>query len=209
MNIDKITNNTGGCGRQADLVSYLYDEVTGNERAAFERHLELCQSCHTDLNSFQCVRENLSAWEVGFSPHTEIAIPHRGSRMLREWVYFFPAWARGAALTSAAISLLLIALTFATGRINLNSNPGGENLTHQQVEAMINDAVAAERTRLEQTYNQQVAGLRDQLNAEHEAKLKVFKTGLEAEIRRANRQRQSIRSFFAMDDLADPLGDGR
>ncbi|MCI0665282.1 MAG: zf-HC2 domain-containing protein [Acidobacteria bacterium] len=211
MNIDKMTNNTGGCGRQADLVSYLYDEVNANERAAFEHHLEVCQSCRTELTAFQRVRENLSAWEVGFSPQTEIAIPQSGTRLLREWVFSFPAWARGAALTSAAISLLLIAFTFATGRIGLNSNAGGENraMTQAQVEALIKDAVAAERARLEQTYSQQLAGLRDQLNSEHDAKLKVFKAGVEAEIRRANRQRQSIRSFFAMDDIADPLGDGR
>jgi anti-sigma factor RsiW len=202
MNIDK-----NSCGRQADLVSYLYDEMNANERDSFEQHLEICPSCRTDLNAFQRVRDNLSNWQLGFFPRTEIAIPRPKVGWVREWLFSFPAWARGAALTSAALSLLLIAITFAAGRIGLySSNPA---MTQAQIEALIKDAVAAERARMEQSYSQQLAGLKDQMNAEHEAKLKVFKAGLEAEIKRANRQQQSIRSFFAMDDSADLLGDGR
>jgi hypothetical protein len=211
MNIDNQTNHTVSCGRQEDLISYLYDEVSVKERLSFEDHLKICQSCRAELISFQRVRDHLSAWEIGFSPYTEIALPQPKIGLLREWIFSFPVWARGAALTFASLSLLLVTLSFTAGRINLDSKPARDNsgMTQAQIEALIKDAVSVERARLEQTYNQQLAGLRDQLNADHEVKFKVFKARLEAEIKQANMQQQSIRSFFAMDDSMDPLGDGR
>jgi Putative zinc-finger len=208
-------NNPAGCGRKEDLVTYLYDEANAEERASFERHLADCRSCHSELNSFVRVRNDLRAWEVGFTPRTEIILSQSGakSRMdsLREFLNLFPAWARGVALTAASLALLLFALSFGPigqrGDLDSAMNP-------EQVESLVKEAIARERERMQQDFRAQMADYREQLKTEHElqlnalyaqqaAKLEAVKT----ELKRFNRQNTSIRSFFAMDDLDDPLGD--
>jgi hypothetical protein len=85
---------------------------------------------------------------------------------------------------------------------------------------MVQNAVAGKREGMEQRFSAQLASLRDQLNADHQAqlraakaenqaRLKAIQAGMQQELRRYNRQNTSIRSFFARDDSTDPWGDGR
>jgi hypothetical protein len=214
----KNNNNPAGCGRKEDLVTYLYDEATAEERASFERHLADCRSCHSELNGFVRVRDEMRAWEVGFTPRTEIALPKSRKDSLREFLDFFPAWARGAALTAASLALLLFALSFAAAALGPIGKRGDLDsaMGPQQIESLIKEAVARERERMQQDFRAQMADYREQLKTEHElqlnalserqaAKLEAVKT----ELKRFNRQNSSIRSFFAMDDLDDPLGDNQ
>jgi hypothetical protein len=216
-------NNPAGCGRKEDLVAYLYDEANAEERASFERHLADCRSCHSELNSFVRVRDDLRAWEVGFIPRTEIILSKSGSKSrsksgmdsLREFLNLFPAWARGAALTAASLASLLFALSFAGVDINPNGRRAAA-MNQEQIESLVKEAVARERERMGQDFRAQMADYREQLKTEHElqldalyarqaAKLEAVKT----ELKRFNRQNSSIRSFFAMDDPDDSLGDLR
>jgi len=220
----KKNNNPTGCGRKEELVTYLYDEANAEERDSFELHLADCSSCRSELNSFVRVRDDLRAWEVGFTPRTEIVLQKNGqtngqkSRMnsLREFLNLFPAWARGAALTAASLALLLFALSFAGAGIGTigKSGPPDSAMNPERVESLVKEAVARERERMQQDFRAQMADYREQLKTEHElqlnalyaqqaAKLEAVKT----ELKRFNRQNSSIRSFFAMDDLDDPLGD--
>jgi hypothetical protein len=215
-----------GCGRKEDLVTYLYDEANAEERASFELHLADCSSCRSELNSFVRVRDDLGAWEVGFTPRTEILLSQSGPRSsmdsLREFLNLFPAWARGAALTAASLALLLFVLSFAGAGINhtWQTWPIGKSgspdsaMNPEQVESLVKEAVARERERMEQDFRAQLADHREQLKTEHELQLNALYAqqaarleAVKAELKRFNRQNSSIRSFFAMDDLDDPLGD--
>jgi hypothetical protein len=218
----KNNNNPAGCGRKEDLVTYLYDEATAEERASFERHLADCRSCHSELNSFVRVRDDMCAWEVGFTPRTEIVLSKSGPQSardsLRGFLNLFPAWARGAALTAASLALLLLALSFTSAGIGPIGKRGGLDsaMKPEQIESLVKEAVARERERMQQDFRAQMADYREQLKTEHElqlnalyaqqaAKLEAVKT----ELKRFNRQNSSIRAFFAMDDPDDSLGDLR
>jgi Putative zinc-finger len=214
----KNNNNPAGCGRKEDLVTYLYDEANAEERASFERHLDECRSCRSELNGFVRVRDDLSAWEVGFTPRTEIALPKSRKDSLREFLNLFPAWARGAALTAASLALLLFALSFAGAGIS----PSGKSanldsaMNPEQIESLVKEAVAREREQMQQDFRAQMADYREQLKTEHELQLKALSAqqaakleAVKTELKRFNRQNPSIRSFFAMDDPDDPLGDNQ
>ncbi|MGE0132487.1 MAG: zf-HC2 domain-containing protein [Blastocatellales bacterium] len=227
-------NAPNDCGRKEDLVAYLYDEASVAERASFKRHLDDCDSCNNDLMAFGRVRDELSAWQVGVAPRTEVTLPRSRFDVLRELIGMFPVWVRGAALAGAAAAMLLLALSIAGTRISLmksgdfainfgraeNSATGATAVSSEEIEKLVQNAVARERENIERQYSAQLASFKDQLSEEHQAKLqaasaehqerlKSVEAGLKREIQRTNRQNASIRSFFAMDDSNDPWGDVR
>jgi putative zinc finger protein len=199
------------CGRKEDLIAYLYQEANAEERASFERHLDDCHSCRDECSAFARVREDLSAWEVDYTPRTEIVLPKSRQKSLldslREFVNFFPVWARGASLTALSLSLLIISFSFAKRDSLMKSD---------RIEALVKAEVARERSSLEQEYRAQIASYQVQLKAENEMQLRTLVAQQEAklqaakaELRRYNQRNSSFRSFFAMDDPDDPGGDYR
>lgn len=216
--MSNTNRNQFECDRKEDLVAYLYGEVTPVERASFERHLNDCGDCGAELKAFGRVRDDLSAWQVGFAPRTEFVPPKTKMDVVRELVGMFPAWARGLAMAGATAAIVLMALSVYGNR---NGAQGGAGLSEQQVQTMVSKAVADERAKIQQQYQAELAGFKTQLaaehqaqlqlaNAEHQAKLDAVKVGLRAEIKKANQQNGSLRSFFAVeDDRSYPWGDSR
>ncbi len=212
-------NPQNECDRKEDLIAFLYDEATTNERASFERHLNECDDCNAELKAFGRVRDNLSAWQVGFAPRTELVLPRSRMEVLRELIGLFPIWARGLAMTGAAAAIVLFALSAFAANGNKPSNQ--IVLSEQQVEAIVYKAVAEERARIEQQYKTEFASLKDQIaadhqaqlqsvNAEHQARLETVKASLRNEIKKTNRQSGSYRSFFAVENYQqEQWGDSR
>ncbi|MEP7342435.1 MAG: zf-HC2 domain-containing protein [Acidobacteriota bacterium] len=226
-----------GCHRQEDLVTYLYNEATPVERASFENHLNECDPCSAELNAFGRVRDELSTWQVGFTPRTELVLPRGKMHVLRELAGLFPAWARGLAVAGAATAVVLLALSIIGTRVNVNKGDfaisfgsygnveKGNELrsvaapSQQEIEALVNKAIAAEREKMQQDYQAQFASFKQQLDAEHraqlqavsaehQAKLEATKASLRQEIKKSNLQHSSIRSFFALgDDRQDQWSD--
>ncbi|MBO0723597.1 MAG: zf-HC2 domain-containing protein [Blastocatellia bacterium] len=203
------------CGRKEDLIAYLYNECGAETRSSFEQHLAECLSCRDELNAFERVRDDLGEWEIDCVPRTEIDLPTGRADRLREFITFFPGWARGAALTAASLSLLAFSLSFA------GIYPKGSAVNSDRIEALVKDAVEKERSRMQQENREQMAAYRDQLKAENETKLKALIAhqegkleAVKAELKRYNnrqniQQNSSIRSFFAIDDSDDSVGDNR
>src|SRR2546421_4324622 len=101
-----------GCGRQEELVTYLYDEATATERAAFEHHLDECAACRRELHAFERVRHDLSAWQLPLAPRIEIAPQRSRLDTLRELLgslSFWPKAVMGAA-AMAAMALIILAV---------------------------------------------------------------------------------------------------
>ena len=225
------------CSRQEDLVTYLYDEATPVERASFENHLNECDPCSAELKAFGRVRDELSTWQVGFTPRTELVLPRGRMQVLRELAGLFPVWARGLAVAGAAAAMVLLALSIIGTRVNVNNGDfaislgsfgsvgkGNESRgvaapSQQEIETLVNKAVAAERDKMQQEYQAQFASFKQQfdaehraqlqaISAEHQARLELTKASLRQEIRKSNLQRSSIRSFFALgDDRQDQWSD--
>jgi hypothetical protein len=233
MNEKDRFNAPNDCGRKEDLVAYLYDEAGANERASFDRHLDDCDSCRKELTAFGRVRDELSAWQVGFAPRAEVVWQRSKLDLLRELIGMFPMWVRGAVLAGAVAAMLLLALSIAGVNVSVKNGDfaisfggaakaetGKTGASSEELEKLVQSAVAKERDQMRQENNTQLASFKDQLNAEHQARLQAAsaehqaqlnaaKAGLRAEIRRSNRQNSSIRSFFALDDNDDSWGDIR
>ncbi len=199
-----------GCDRKEDLVAYLYGEATAAERSSFELHLNECLECGGELKAFGRVRDDLSTWQVGFAPRTELVLPRGKMQVLRELIGLFPVWARGLALAGATAAIVLMAMSL----YNLNgvpAHPMASGLSEQQVQTIVSKAVADERSKMQQQYQADLASFKTQLAAEHQSqlqmistenqnKLEAVKAGLKAEIKKSNQQNSSLRSFFAVED---------
>jgi hypothetical protein len=229
----KKLNSLNDCGRKEDLMTYLYGEADTSQRGTFERHLDDCDACRNELTAFGRVRDDLGAWQLGLAPRAGVVLPRNRLDLLRELIGMFPVWVRGAAMAGAVAAMLLVTLSIAGTRISLKDgdfainfgrtgNPvtGAPEVSSKEIERMVQNAVAGEREGMERRFSAQLASLKDQLNADHQAqlraakaenqaRLKALQAGMQQELRRYNRQNTSIRSFFARDDSTDPWGDGR
>jgi hypothetical protein len=227
---DETTPND--CGQKSGLMEYMYGESDAAGRAGFERHLSVCDSCREELTAFGRVRDDLSSWQIGFIPRTEVTLPRRGLAGLREMFAHMPVWARRTAMAGGAAALLFAVFSIAQTSFQLAGRDGliglggsryttGEaRLTSEEVDRLVQAAVERERTKLREENVAQMAALREQLTAEQkaqfqafsaaqEAKLQSLKTGLKVELARTDRRNRNIRPFFASEDTADLWVTGR
>lgn len=112
-------------GREAQLVSYLYGEMTADERHEFSRHLSGCVACRAELGALEELRGDLATWSapevVGdiavrtVAPAPVVAMPV-AKRAWRPWREI-PMWAQ----TAAAILVLGVAAGFANLDITYGS----------------------------------------------------------------------------------------
>src|SRR5262245_58088806 len=220
------------CGRKEDLLDYLYGELNSAACASFERHLDECDSCRTELSAFGRVRDDLSTWRIGFTPRMEVVLPLRKLELFRELLSSFPVWVRGAALAGAVAAVVLLALSIARVHISVKdgdfalsfgSSKGvtaGSVQSSDELEKLVQNAVARERVKIEDEYRAQMTGFRRQLaaeyktqlqamSAEQQAKIQAVRASLKVEIARISRQNRNIRPFFDTDDYADIWSTGR
>jgi len=201
-----------GCGRQEELVTYLYGEAGPAERAAFERHLEECAACRRELEAFKRVRDDLNGWQVPFVPHLEIAPRRSRLEVLRELLGSFPVWARAAAGLATAVAVVLVVLAGIGTRVSVGSSgvamsfgrvletkvveqrveapPAQEVhaqqadvITHAEAEALIKAAVERAQAQAQGETRAQLASLEARLSAAHQAKLMAVATQLRAQQR--------------------------
>mgnify|MGYP001607348327 FL=1 len=92
-----------GCDGKDRLLAYLYDEVTTDERQAFEGHLAACAACRRELEDLSGVRGQLASWTP---PEQELGVRivrDEPARIARPW-WRAPAW--GLGLAAAAVVVL-------------------------------------------------------------------------------------------------------
>jgi hypothetical protein len=125
-----------GNARDGHLVSYLYDEMPREERAAFERHLAACFVCRAELAALEDVRADLGRWkgpdEIGgriawppslpLTPASvvpEVAAASESAPPARSWWREMPAWAQTAA------ALLLLGAAAGAANLDVSYGPTG------------------------------------------------------------------------------------
>ena len=103
------------------LVSYLYDELEGPERQAFEAHVGSCPSCSSEIESLRGTRARLSSW-TPIEPDLDFQIVRRReSRPSRlRWTSSRGAWG----LAAAAV----LVLAAAAGVANVEIRSGSDGL---------------------------------------------------------------------------------
>jgi Putative zinc-finger len=109
------------------LVSYLYDDIGGPARAAFDAHLRTCAACREELDALRGVRADLISW----SPQQ----PEFGFRVVREpnvvqhpsWRIASRAWWTPAAGLAAA-AVLVLAAAAGLAHVEIHRGPDGFTL---------------------------------------------------------------------------------
>lgn len=107
------------CGRQDDLVAFLYGELSEGEARTFKQHADVCAGCRAELASFSEVRESVVNWRneslAGFVSPARVRSfaetdrqAHKTSALaaFREFFSLSPLWLKGAV---AFASLLFVA----------------------------------------------------------------------------------------------------
>lgn len=127
--------------REAALMSYLYEEMAPDERAAFDRHLTTCARCRVELNGLGDVHHQLARWSPpDFAAAGEAAAISRRAPLVglavqpstvdrtlsssqpaapRAWWRDLPAWAQVAAA--------MVVLGVSAGLANLDVHYDARN----------------------------------------------------------------------------------
>lgn len=114
---------------KSDLVSYLYDDLDGTARTAFERHLQACVECRDELAAMRAVRADLLTWAP---PAPELAFrivadrANAADNVLRPDVSAWRRWFTPAAAFAAAATLVLAA---AAGLARVEVHHGADGWT--------------------------------------------------------------------------------
>jgi len=114
------------CGRENDLIGFLYGELDQVEALSFQRHLNDCAACTTGLSDFGAVRQSVVAWRneslAGISLPAQRAdsIPARAAQTrasavaaLREFFSLSPLWMKAATAFAAILFCLFAGLALA------------------------------------------------------------------------------------------------
>jgi anti-sigma factor RsiW len=153
------------CGRENDLVGFLYGELNEVESLAFERHLNDCATCHTELQGFGAVRESVVAWrneslarvglpvQVADSAPTVAAPAGRSAiAALREFFNLSPLWMKGAVAFGAILFCVFAGL--AVARLQNKQpptaviNPPTHSQSTEEVNALVDRRVKEELKRI-------------------------------------------------------------
>jgi hypothetical protein len=80
--------------REAAIVAYLYDEIDGVGRVAFETHVTACEPCRSELADLRGVRSTLAQW---VAPETVRSRQSAAVSLPSRWWQAVPVWAQVAA----------------------------------------------------------------------------------------------------------------
>lgn len=158
--------NNLSCGRENDLVSFLYDELGPSEKQDFQSHIHDCAGCKSQVGSFTEVRESVVAWRneslgavTSAFEHLPVAsnIQQRPSALaaLREFFNLSPLWMKGTVAFASLLFCLFAVLAAArltatspetTIMTNANSNPASSEEFKALVERRVQEELARRQT---------------------------------------------------------------
>lgn len=152
----KQITNAPDCERGEDLVSFLYGEASEREARDFEKHLQQCRGCQSEVGSFGRVREFVADWKMealtGLSPAQLTVAQPVGSRSaiaaVREFLALSPLWLKGAVAFATVLFCVLAVLTLGRWQAEERQPAvagSDAKYSEQQLRAMIEKAVADER----------------------------------------------------------------
>jgi len=147
------TQNSPTCERASDLIAFLYNEATAEEKREFELHLKECSGCSEEVASFGLVRESITAWrDEALSGFVSTPLPNKATKKsavaaLRQFLDLSPLWLKGATAFAVLAFCLLAALAIVRLQTN-NSQTTSANVnqraiyTDEDVKRMVQEAVA-------------------------------------------------------------------
>ena len=153
------------CQRNEELIGFLYGELSELEARRFERHLNQCAACETELAAFSGIRQSIVEWRdetVGLAPlpsavpsevngSSVILQPQPSGRSaiaaLREFFALSPVWLKGATAFASVLFCIcaVLAVSYLKNRptkVNIADINNQPMYTDAQVKAAVSKAVA-------------------------------------------------------------------
>jgi hypothetical protein len=142
------------CGRENDLISFLYGEPGESEAPDFEKHLQHCKACKSEIASFGQLRGSIGAWKQealnGFAPaqrppQFEASRKRSALAALREFFDLSPLWLKGGVAFATVLFCFFAVLVL--GRLRtlpappLTAGKGDAIYSKQDVERMLKAAL--------------------------------------------------------------------
>ena len=158
------------CGRENELISFLYGELNEVEATAFQRHLTACAACNTELAGFGEVRESVVAWRNESLGRVTFTAPIETPRAtpsavaaLREFFNLSPLWMKSAVAFAAVLFFIFAGLALARLRqpppAPLALTPGASTTSPTEVKALVDQRVQEELRRIRNSEAQTAASL--------------------------------------------------
>ena len=142
------------CGRENDLISFLYGEAGESEAPDFEKHVQHCKVCKSEIASFGQIRESIGAWKQealnGFAPaqrpsQFEASRKRSALAALREFFDLSPLWLKGGVAFATVLFCFFAVVALSTFRTlpapPLTAGKGDAIYSKQDVERMLKEAL--------------------------------------------------------------------
>ena len=163
--------NALNCGRENDLIGFLYGELNESEVLNFQRHLHECAACSTELAGFGDIRESVVTWRneslgsIGLPAQITDSSPTRAAQArpsaiaaLREFFNLSPLWMKGAVAFAALLFCVFGGLALA----RLGDKPPAAVvlapvapvISQQQLNALVEQRVQEELKRIKDSKEQ-------------------------------------------------------
>jgi len=158
------------CGRESDLIAFLYGELNDDEARTFRQHMHGCAACSSELSAFNNVRESVVAWRneslsgvtsPAVVTHPAVSASERRPSALAALRAFFnlsPLWMKGAIAFTSVLFCLFTVLAIArwreTSRAPVTGNQNNKLYTEQQLNSLVEHRVQEEIQRIKQDQQQ-------------------------------------------------------
>ncbi|MEO7970613.1 MAG: hypothetical protein ABI698_04885 [bacterium] len=153
--------NAPNCGRENDLVAFLYGELRDVEKKSFEGHLHSCHLCQAQTSEFRSIRESVAAWRDESLGRAQVAsaatarvMNEQKTSALAAWRAFFdlsPLWMKGAigfaAILFCIFGVLAVARLRATPMSIATINANSQRYSQQEMNALVERRVQEEIAR--------------------------------------------------------------
>lgn len=111
------------CGRENDLVTFLYGELSDVEKKSFESHMHTCRLCQAQTSEFRSIRESVAAWRDESLGRAQVALAANyglmnqrktsGLAAVRAFFDLSPLWMKGAVGFAAILFCIFTGLAVA------------------------------------------------------------------------------------------------
>lgn len=154
-------DGTPNCGRENDLIAFLYGELNDVEEKSFASHMHACHLCQVQNNEFRSIRGSVAAWRDESLGRAQVASPfnalisteHKTSGLaaLRAFFDLSPLWMKGAVSFAALLFCILTVLTVARllpAPVPVATDRGrNQGYSQQEVNALVERRVQEELER--------------------------------------------------------------
>src|SRR4029079_7161719 len=143
--------NNQSCGREDELLGFIYGELNEAEARGFQRHLNECVACSTEVSHFSNVREAVIDWRnaslglIGMaakeSPAWAIQRKPSAVAAIREFLNLSPLWMKGALAFATIIVCVLAVIGVARLRNTqpqvIVAGPAQPSRSQDEIEALV------------------------------------------------------------------------